>query len=137
MPVGHVGENSKIKIIMEAVKVRVPASMEFVSETKKQFTGGSVVIPSHGHKALTIGKVIVNQNFYGITEQDLGLYITFTVQIFEKNVRGGKKYTAIDFFKINGTSSVYELKVIDAEQAATMTAVPIRGTQKLFCFMSL
>ena len=132
--IGQVGENSKIIVVKEAVRVKVPGDMEFFSGITIGPAEKPVVIPPHYHNAFAIGKVVVNRNFYGLDHKDLGRQITAIVQVFEKNVGGGKKYTAIDFFKANGTRPVLELKIVEQEVGE---AVPIIGTNKFVCFKPL
>lgn len=134
--IGEIGENSKIVIIKEAVRIKVPVDVLLVAEVKRENSGKTVVIPAHWHNAFAVGKVVVNRNYYGVTKDDVGRRMTVTVQVFEKTVAGGKKYTAIDFFKGNGTRPTFELKIVDIMDTVGIS-VPINGTDKFISFKLL
>ncbi len=80
--IGKVGQNSRIVVIKDAVRVKVP-----VKSPDIEFRGGikiqsGDVVPEHWHNAFAVGRIVINRNFYGIAQVDLGRKITATVQVF-------------------------------------------------------
>lgn len=129
--IGQVGKDSRVIIIKEAVRVRVPVKspdMEFCLAIRIR---SGEVIPEHWHNAFSVGRVVVNRNFYGISEADLGKTIVGTVQLFEKTVRD-RTYTNWDVFKAKEwIRSTCKLKILESENEG---AFPIQGTSKFICF---
>jgi len=129
---GQVGKDSRIIIIKEAVRVKVPKESEDMEYRQATPIESGEIIPERWHNAFSIDGVLVNRNFYDFLDGDLGTERTATVQVYEKTARG-LKYTAIDIFKeFNGARPTCTLKF--KEQAAG-EAYPIRGTSKFICFV--
>ncbi len=133
--IGEVGKDSRIIIIKEAVRVKVPVKsedMEFRRETTIQSGADEkkVVIPERWHNAFSVDKVLVNRNFYGVLEADPGKTITATVQVFEKTV-GDRKFTGLDIFKANGARPTCTLKSLEL---GVGEAYPIQTSKKFICF---
>jgi len=131
--IGQVGENSRIIVIKEAVRVKIPKEsedMEFREETPIE---SGEVIPERWHNAFSIDGVLVNRNFYDFLDGDLGKERTATVQVYEKIARG-LKYTALDIFReFNGARPTCTLKF---KEQSVGEAYPIQGTyNKFICFV--
>lgn len=83
----------------ERVRVKVPKEGEYmvpVGGHQFENEGKIIDVPDHWRSSAVLRSIILQRNFFGVGESDLGKKITATVEVIEKRSSRGKRVLLIN-----------------------------------------
>jgi len=143
------GNGAQYQTVLEVTNalVKVPKLSDFMRLVPGGYPVASV--PDHwAHgkpiprrdKSLTETAIILNCNFFGIEERDLGRRIVANVKVIQKTTSRGQVYPMLDITKASG-EAICEMKIyLSADESKSLfpaTYVRMQGSDSVVAFAPL
>jgi len=141
------GNGAKYQTVLEVenVLVKVPKLSDFMRLVPGDHPVASVPdhwahgkpFPRHNKNTIEMA-LILNCNFFGIEERDLGRRIIANVKVVEKTTSRGKVYLMLDITKVSGVATCEMKFYPSADESRALfpsTYVSIRGSKSVITFI--
>lgn len=118
--------NYEVLKVVERVLVKVPKESGFMQPQPAFVSSNGFKVPAYWKNGKPLGKIFLNIQFFGVTEDNFGKNIIATIKVIKKVMSDGREFIMIDAINTPGVAPEYDLKFPEKSGKG----IPIIGTNQ-------